>query len=430
MRLIVKAVDRAEIGNLEKAGLDEQQIVSTQATSKELDLSHVNYRLAPVDPCGPEWFISAHPCKPGQLHLEENNIFRGFGWYRTICTLEKNVQGFLVRSGSDVLSLYLGAHFLGTLVPGGGDAYVSLPENIHFSVDSELVVRAEIWGHANFDDHRLPVLRLKSMRGMDGMVAVRENENITSNWFYQHRVQIPAPQIDPVWPYINFGGWSATEEPLRGVYYREVSFANGMDVCVLHFPGLQVNAQVFLNGQSAGVVNPFNPFVDLSDLSQPGETAVIAVAVEQDFRRSAGQVLLYQGESLQEWELAGWDESGLAGLANESALAAKDVNFPVTLAGGEMAWLHVDLPLSVDWDRGWDLQLEGHGLKVSAWIGKRLVGRIWLPSKMRPRMTGGAEDHMVLPVDWLQDANGQLHLLLEGVSSVGELSKLKFILDM
>jgi len=203
-----------------------------------------------------------------------------------------------------------------------------------------------------------------------------------------------------------------------------------MDARVLHFPGLLVNARVFLNGRLAGEVNPFNPFVDLSDLSQPRENAMIAVVMEQDFRRPTGQVLLYQGEPLRKWELTGWGESDLAELANRYNHTGTAANFPVDFAGGEMAWLHIDLPLSVDWSRGWELQLAGHGLKVSAWIGKHLVGRIWLPSEMRPRMTGGADDRMVLPASWLEEADGQLHLLLESVSSSGKLSCLKFVISI
>ena len=97
-----------------------------------------------------------------------------------------------------------------------------------------------------------------------------------------------------------------------------------------------------------------------------------------------------------------------------------------------MAWLHADLPLSADWERGWGLQLAGQGVKVSAWIGKRMVGRLWLPSAMRPRMAAGGDDRMVLPADWLREADGKLHLLLESVGNqpAGALSSLEFILDI
>jgi len=428
-RLILKALDRTEVGDLRKAGLDERLIGSTIPKPEELDTSRVNWHLAPIDPCGEEWFTDAKLCRSGKLHLEENNIFRGFGWYRAIYTRGDDLQGFLICSGSDVLSLYLDAHFLGTVVPGGGEALVLLSKGIGLSAEDRLVVRAEIWGHANFDDHRLPALRLKSLRGMSKMIAVRRIQNITANWFYQHRAQVPVYPNDPSWPLISFGGWSTTDEPSRGIYYQEILSAGGMDACILHFPGLQASAQVFIDEQLAGLVTPFNPYVDLRNLVRPGESARIAVAVEQNFRRPAGQVLLYQGESIGKWDLAGWDEDGLARLAQKKGNAGTAMNFPVKFVRGEMAWLHGELPLSVDWERGFDLQLIGHGVKASVMIGRHLVGRVWLPSEMRPRMTGGADDRVVLPAGWLREAGGKLHLLLESVSPEAELQSVKLVFD-
>jgi hypothetical protein len=169
--------------------------------------------------------------------------------------------------------------------------------------------------------------------------------------------------------------------------------------------------------------------MDISNLSKSGESATIAVAVDQDFRRPAGQVLLYEGRSLQGWEVAGWNDIGLANLAEKYSTTDEIVNFPISLKGGDMAWLYVDLPLSSEWKHGWNLKLAGQGVKVSAWMGRHMIGRIWLPSKMRPRMAGGADDRMVLPSDWLHDTEGKLWLLLESVSQDGQLSNVKFIED-
>lgn len=426
-RLVLNTIDRAEISDLKKSGLADRQIVKINADSKIAELSNMNWRTVVVDPCDAEWFNKAKVCKPDMLHLEENNIYRGFGWYRTTNTIGDDLKGFLVRSGSDVLTLHFDHKYLGTFVPGGGDQFVPLPKDMQFKREGEVVVRAEIWGHTNFDDHRLPALRLNSMRGMSGLAAVRKVENITPNWFYQQRVEVPSDKIDLDWPFLNFGGWVFTDVPLNGIYYHQVSFEEGMDTRVLSFPDVQVSAKVFLNGQAIGEVNPFNPYVDLSDASQPGETALIAVVVKQEFRRHTGQVFLYQGESLQDWNLTGWNESRLADLAEKKFVDGITTDFPVSLGAGEMAWLHTTLLLIEDWENGWNLQLTGTGIKVSAWIGRRLVGRVWLPSEMRPCMTGGADDRIVLPASWLKEAGGHVHLLLESVNPVGELLDLRLI---
>lgn len=428
-KLVVNALSREEVSSLEKAGLETWQISPAQPES---NFQGIDWQLAPSDPCSPEWFKSARTCPPNELHLEQNRIYRGFGWYRAAFPGPSNVKGLLVHSGGDLLSFYLDNNFIGTLAPGGGEAYLPLPEGFTLAKTPRLVIRAEIWGHANFDDLRLPSLRLKALRGLGGLAAIREVENLTPNWHYQHRAQTPADEIDPAWPLLYFGGWSTTDEPARGVYYREVAFAPGLERRILHFPGLQVNATVFIEGQLAGLVNPFNPFIDVSGLSQAGGTARLALVVEQPFRRPSGEVLLYQGNAVQGWELAGWGESELADLAEPPATGAESVKLPISLPQGGIAWLHADLPLALDWERGWGLQLAGQGLKVSAWLGKRLVGRLWLPSTMRPRMTGGLDDRMTLPFAWLREAGGKLHLLLESVGSqpAGELSELKFIQEI
>jgi len=295
-----------------------------------------------------------------------------------------------------------------------------------------MVIRTEIWGHANFDDQRLPALRIKSMRGMRGLTGIRKIENNTPNWFYQHNVQYPAENIDPYWPLLYFGGWSSIDEPSIGVYYKSIFFEEGLDTRVLHFPGLQINAEVIIKGQYIGKVNPFNPFVDITSYSKPGESATIAIFVNQAFRRNAGQVVLYQGNSIDGWWLKGWDESTLANQAALVGLSGNLANFPVNLMPGEMAWLNADLPISNAWETSWGLKLTGHGIKVTAWLGEHLVGRIWLPSSMRPKMAGGLDDRMVLPAKWLREADGNLHLLLESVNteSPSELQKIEFTMEI
>jgi beta-galactosidase len=212
-RLVVKALNRAEVADLRQAGLDEHLLAALPPQSAASDSPPVSWRLAPLDPCAPAWFAGAKPCPQGKLYLEENDIWRGFGWYQAdsvpggAAPIAKDVQGFLVHSGADVLSLYLGGHFLRTVVPGGGDAFVPLPQDPDAAAGGPLVVRSEIWGHCNFDDHRLPALRLNSLRGMGGLAAVRSIQDITGFWFYHHRAQAPAYPTDPTWPYIPFGGW-------------------------------------------------------------------------------------------------------------------------------------------------------------------------------------------------------------------------------
>ncbi len=426
--LVIKPVLASDVTNLEKAGFRPNQISCIQQENLELTPSPVKWLFHSISPTGSDWFADAKRCNSGSLHLEQNQIYRGYGWYRTLMQKDDQITGLLVQGGADVLSIYADGQFLDTLVPGGGDAFLPAAEDFCLS-DKELVVKAEIWGHANFDDHRMPALGLKSLRGMGQITAIHNVQNVTPNWFYEHNAQSCAEKINPNWPMIYFGGWSSTDEPSKGIYYRDIHFAAGQDTRVLHFPGIQVDAEVFVNGQTAGALNPYTPFVDISALTEPGKSARIAVIVSQTFRRPAGQVMLYQGTAIHGWELAGWNEVRCIELAEKSASDAGEVDFPLRFTGGAMGWLQADLPLTVDWDKGLALQLVGQDLKITAWIGEHMIGRIWLPSTMRPRMAGGMDDRMVLPAHWLREANGKIWLLVESVSPEAELRKLNIILE-
>ncbi|MBK8050395.1 MAG: beta-galactosidase [Anaerolineales bacterium] len=426
-RLLMKALARAEVGDLRAVGLDESVIVAS--APEAVGDVRVNWSSSWLDPCSGVWFDGATVCLPGRLHLEENGIYCGYGWYESLQTCPIGTEGLLILGGADVLSVYLDTFFLGTVTPKGGDLFIPLPGGACTAAVNRLLVRAEIWGHANFDDHRLPALRLNAMRGMGGMVAVRSVQNITPNWFYQHGVVVPNERDPGSLPFVYFGGWSSTDEPVRGVYYRDVTRANEMDVCVLHFPGLEAAAQVYVDGQLAGLINPFNPYLDLSGVAQPSARICIAVAVEQDFRRPVGQAVLYPGDAIRDWRVAGWKEDRLVRLAHATWRDGTMVGFPMRFAAGEMRWLCAELPMDVEWESGFNLQYVGQGVKVTAVIGEHLIGRVWLPSAMRPRMTGGADDRMLLPAHWLREAGGRVQFLLESVDSPAELLDIKIIRD-
>ncbi|NTU74038.1 hypothetical protein HGB07_07835 [Candidatus Roizmanbacteria bacterium] len=218
-RVVIKAMNREEVCNEEFKRQSNMLFETNTVESQQIDLTRTHWRSVKMDPSNEDWFTSALSCKSDRLYLEQNNIYRGFGWYRSSISNIKDLRGFLIRSGSDILTIHFDNNYLGTFVPGGGDQFVALPNGLKLSGKADVVIRAEIWGHANFDDHRLPSLRLNSLRGIGGLMAVQKVEQISQNWFYQHRAQHPADKIDPIWPMLLFGGWTYTDEPLQGIYY-------------------------------------------------------------------------------------------------------------------------------------------------------------------------------------------------------------------
>ena len=379
-------------------------------------ITELEWSTEQLDPCSDAWLSNARACDPNRLHLEQNGVYRGFAWYRS-SDFAREPKGLLLRAGADVLSVYAGSQFLGSHVPGGLNTYLPWRHNLAFGQENPITIRAEIWGHANFDDGRLPALRLNSLRGMAGAVAVWDVQNLTPNWYYQDGAQYPADLVDPYWPYIYFGGWSTTKEPAPGIYYRQVFFSDECDSRVLHFPELKVNVRVYVDQELAGEATPFNPWVDLSCITRPGKAVRLAVIVDRQLRLTAGQVILYQGQAISNWQVQGWEEADFAGLLTSSPEVQQPVELPFTRPPGELTWMHGQIPESAVPEAALDMVFSGRNLKLSVWLGERLVGRVWLPSQNRPRMAGGIDNRVYLPASWIAKANGKVHLLIE---SVGE----------
>jgi beta-galactosidase len=113
--------------------------------------------------------------------LETMGVYRGFAWYEGSALIPPvqgaRIKGLLVWQASDVISLYWGDMYVGTAAPGGGSRYLAMDGEIASAYEGAgavnripLRARAEIWGHSNFDDIRLPGLRLNSRKGIGGVV--------------------------------------------------------------------------------------------------------------------------------------------------------------------------------------------------------------------------------------------------------------------
>ena len=117
--------------------------------------------------------------------LESLGVYRGRGRYRT--TVDASAaEAVLLVGASDIVDLRLSGAAPGTTdevlpsVARFGAAH--LVDLSHRHGDLDLTADVEIWGHANFDDHRLPALRLGSLRGVGEAYAVESVTDVTAGW--------------------------------------------------------------------------------------------------------------------------------------------------------------------------------------------------------------------------------------------------------
>ncbi|WP_194843394.1 beta-galactosidase [Paenibacillus sp. B01] len=420
------AMDRSRALLLEEIGeggeLRFGEMPDHRKEAVELDIP---WTFSPVEADRPLSTSRRHGFSAGGAgYLESYGIQRGYGWYvaETEPPQAAEPQGLLVRNGSDVLSLYAGKRYLATIVPGGSSRYVPFADPATDGpIPIPITVRAEIWGHSNFDDIRLPGLRLHAGKGLTGLATVTKVIPLTGNWRVKAATDrepkeewIGRTADEALWPIVSFGGWLSSARPALEYYRNRFQAAGDANCWTLHFDGLQASVHVFVDGKDAGPVHPGDPYVDLSAFVQPGEPVQLAVFMDRQPGPAAGKVTLYEGVAANRWEIFSGEEEQLHAHA-QSLQEAASVRLPVQLEAGDMGWLIGAVGHS-NGGKGWRVQAKGSNLKLTALFNGRLVGRIWLQgSRSRPFFTGGSQDSFYVPGPWFREEAGQLALLLEAV---------------
>lgn len=405
-----------------------------QATLETPPHPQVQWSSSPILNIGEELYDEKIICGKHAKHLEEVGILRGYGWYtcHISASANKRIEGFLLHDAADVLSLYVDGVYHGTVTPGGGTAYLPAIELLKSPVavgvfrraleraEVNLMVRAEIWGHSNFDDPRLPAIRLHALRGLRGITAVTAQRDVSKNWRFapvvsaEQAQQLLQPSCDVShWILVDWANWLTARQPQKGVFRKIVTLSAEANSWTLFFPGLQSLAEVFVNGKSLGVINPHTPYLDVSSEVRPGQIVEVGIYLEKFYRAAGGKLTLFEGISAHDWWIAGSGETELAALALDARSRAATTELPLRLPTGDVRWIYGDLPAL----KGcWTIRFVGRNVKISAFFNGKLVGRIWLPTEpIRPRMAGGADDVVYLPGPWFKNQDNSLALLVESV---------------
>ncbi|MBB3110283.1 beta-galactosidase [Paenibacillus phyllosphaerae] len=364
--------------------------------------------------------------------LERNGIYRGYAWYEGVVpSLAKPAEGLLVHSGSDVVSLYADGEYAGTVTPGGSSRYVAFdaPRSL-----SALTARVEIWGHTNFDDSRLPGLKLHALKGIQGLSAVLSKVNLTSNWRFKRQDESGMSEADvgqlddKDWAIVSFGGWLSPANPAHEVLRRSYVPSSEASSFIVQFDGVEATGQLFVDGRLAGSINEFDPFLDITNLVQPGVQTQLTVVLERPLGRSAGRVFVYETVEAGNWRITAAEEEGLLAHAAQAESSAEKAAFPLQLGSGDVAWLY-GTAINSDSKNGWRVHVAGEHLKLTVFFDDTIVGRLWLPGGLaRPVMTGGDPCSFYLPGPWFNQEASRLSIMLEAIDpqTPGVLSSLTF----
>ena len=384
----------------------EDRIAWLQPAAAPVDIAWTASELPPDAPL----FDQTTVLRKAPDHLEYYGIYRGFGWYEAVLAAPTGdgYCGLMLDEASDIVSVYVNGRYEGTHVPAGGICY--LPGKWTGQDPLALTVRAEIWGHTNFDDNRLPSIRLHSTKGIKGVTAVRRIRRLTDNWRFKAESTdallseaekgdraFAEGTDDASWTVIGWGAWMDTAVHARGWYRKTIAISEDADAAILHFRDLQCTVKVYINGRDHGVINPRNPFLRLDT----GERSLtIACEVNRHYASSAGEILLYEGTRAEEWTLTGGEEQAFWEHAMASMKEASTILLPYPLRSGGTSWLHAVVPDS-NQGRGWRVRVDGKNLKLTVFFNGRVAGRLWTPdSSERPVFSGGDQTSFLLPGSW------------------------------
>lgn len=322
--------------------------------------------------------------------LESLGTYRGRGRYEA--ALPPGAGVVLIAGAADIVQVRAGEDVAPTIASFGA------AELVEVGAADSIEIDVEIWGHANFDDARLPALLAGSLRGVGSVWAVTASDDESALW----RVRGHWADRD-VEPLRVLGTWSSTRlrEPIA--YLR--SFPAGAVVLA----GLDRPIRYAVGGGPERVLHPADPVVLMPE---PGELRIV---LEHDPSAPTPSARWYGLEPVRGWVVRTHDDRALRRLAAEPREDATPAGLPVTLDPGEIAWLDLVLPPS---PTGLRLRFPGEQVRVTGWFAGECLGRVWLTDPARPPFTGGDPDSLWLPGAWAAQG-GRLSLMLQGTAGPG-----------
>ncbi|MGW1339600.1 beta-galactosidase [Kribbella sp. NPDC002412] len=326
--------------------------------------------------------------------LESLGVYRGRGTYRATADLT-GVDELLLVGAADIVDLSVGGR-VRTLAGFGATERIDVR-----GLSGEIQATVEIWGHANFDDARLPALQLGALRGLGTVWTVVDVQNLSALWIVDgHWAGDPAPLR-------SLTGWSSTRVGTPVTYTRRIDTTM---TTALHLDGVREPVHVTVGDGEPVTVHAEDPWVLV-----PAGTKEVSVTVPHNPSGGGLRAELLCLQPVTDWTCAVQDDELLTTFALQDS-PATEIALPLTLEPGEEAWLDVRLP---SLQNGSVVRPEGTQVRVTGWASGECVGRVWTGE--RPAFSGGDPDVLWIPPGW-----SGLTLLVRGVSGPGtpELRKL------
>ena len=405
MRITVVVVQPAQAALLERLHADGRTEFAAAGTSLPADArvsQVVGARgIAIPTATGRPGDAPAQAAGAGHLlppSLESLGVYRGRGTYLATVDLT-GIDDLLLVGAADLTDLSIAGRAEPTMAGFGATERIDVRD---VSGPVELRGTVEIWGHANFDDVRLPALRLGALRGLGTVWTVTGTRDLSAHW----TVSGAAQWADDPAPIRSLGGWSSTRVGRPITYSRSLAVVPDT-ICALHLAGLAAPVTVTADDGEPVTVYAENPWLLLA-----AGTGQVSLTMTHDPSGGAVRPQLLTLRAVTGWTCTAQDDATLLGYARDGERGGPRLELPLAVEPGAELWVDVDVPAG---PAGWLVRLAGAQLRATAWVGGECLGRVWLADPRRPRFSGGDPDILWIPASWTV-AGCRLTLLLRGTA--------------
>ncbi|MGP9536366.1 beta-galactosidase [Brachybacterium sp. AOP43-C2-M15] len=331
----------------------------------------------------------------------------------------------LLLGAADLVRLELDGVDRGLHVPHGAPLSLPLPPG----AQHRLRIVAETWGRANFDDARLPALRIGAGRGVGIVLEVRSAQDVTDLWEVRRLPDRRTRDELEVPPLRDLGGWSSANPGAGTTYARTVPLPGTDRLGALRLHGLTEPVHVAVDGGEEQLVMPSAPIVLLDGGGASADLAIRAPHVPGGLLERAELLevalpVVHALRRMPEAELA----EMLTRTAREAepsrwrALPAEEQRPSgpgLRIGAGEPVLLRVAPgegrgPGGVD--GGELLEIHGADVQVTVLAGGRRVSRHVLGAPV----TAGGDPHLSwIPSGWRTDPADEVLLMVEALAERG-----------
>ncbi|WP_234123505.1 beta-galactosidase [Clostridium hydrogenum] len=423
---IVVNGDNIAFGRVDLSFSDAKESISIICDEKEILIK--NYGLADIEKKAKKSFESIRTVEIGEItkinrttverqnangedsFLEDYGIFYGVGEYQF--SLPNNTMNsynmLLLENPGDIVNVYQDGEYVETIANGGFNKFVQIRDGKR----KQFRIRAEIWGHSNFDDNVTPNTLLASKRGIRKIIAVTSYDNISELWFLT--------DLDGRKKYDwlqKLGSGLYVSDSFKAIYKKTVKLKEG-NALYLYFNESEADYYVTVNNKFLSKVSK-SGFLDISEFNSLPSIELEVLVEKTHHSCAASELFLIQGKLIENCDVKRVEVEKLENTE------LKQVSLPnIVLSQGLEYLVSINIK-EAHLKRGIDLKIKGKDILIKAIANKKMYSRIFLSeNENQSKVSGGNPNKMFLPNEILE--NGLIHLYVYAINQNSSLESIEY----